>query len=99
VLDIDPAWPWRQGSKNYRGKGAHRTLYVEVPGQDSLWHPMIGVMDTAELADLVVRTRQALAQLVRLHDGPRDETYLADREPAWTDARELLTEWVRLPTE
>ena len=33
----------------------------------------------------------ALAELVRLKDGPRDEAYERDKQAAWAQARAVLT--------
>jgi hypothetical protein len=44
----EPDVPWRTGRKT-TGPGAHRVIYA-MTGGDPDWDPMIGAMDTAELA-------------------------------------------------
>jgi hypothetical protein len=36
------------------------------------------------------RLREALAELVRLKDGPRDDAYRAAKDAAWDRARDVL---------
>lgn len=57
---IDLARPWRTGSKHYQGHPSHRTIYVQLGDEPSLDDPMIGVMDTPELAARVVHCVNAM---------------------------------------
>jgi hypothetical protein len=43
------------------------------------------------VSDAPIRLRAALAELVRLKDGPRDDAYRAEKDAAWQSAREALT--------
>jgi hypothetical protein len=43
-----------------------------------------------ELAREVDELRAALAELVRLKDGPRDDAYRASKDAAWQAARDAL---------
>jgi hypothetical protein len=93
MITVEGALPWRAGGEH------RRALHVQLGEQPDPADPMIGVMDTAELAAVVVRTRAALARLVLLKDGPRDQRYDTDRTEAWNEARAVIGVQVRLPAE
>ena len=99
MIEMPPDAPWRTGSKRYRRHDNHRTLYVQLADEPDEMDPMIGVMDTPELADIVVRTRAALADLIRLQDGPWDDAAQSEKIEAWCAARRVLAHWIRLPDD
>lgn len=99
MIELPPESPWRTGTKHYRRHGNHRTLYVQQGDEPDVMDPMIGVMDTPELADLVVRTRAALAELVRIQDNEHDPAVPFDRNEAWREARRVMAAWIRLPQD
>lgn len=96
MIELPPDVPWRAGTKHHRGNPNHRTLYVDQ-GQGAN-DPMIGLMDTPALADLVVRTRAVLIELVRLHDSDRPPA-AEEYGKAWEEARTLLAAPIRVPDD
>lgn len=99
MIELPPELPWRTGSKHYRRHPNHRTLYVQQGDHPDEMDLMIGVMDTPELAEMVVQTRAVLADMVRLHDGPRDAVYESGSAQTWREARRVLAAWIRLPSD
>ena len=82
---------WRVGRK------VGRTIYDQKGPRPHDKDELIGMMDTPELAREAVaavngesEVREALAELVRLKDGPRDEAYERDKPLAWERARIVL---------
>ena len=93
MIELPPELPWRIGSS------LGRTLYVQRGADPSKSDRFIGVMDTPELADIVVRTRAALTELVRLYDRASDDVVRTAKIEAWREARRVLAHWIRLPDD
>jgi hypothetical protein len=47
--------------------------------------------DTRPLQQQLAAAVEALAELVRLKDGPRDDAYRAAKDAAWDTARDIVT--------
>jgi hypothetical protein len=54
------------------------------------YDPDIALRDYDRVVEELEETREALAELVRLKDGPRDDAYRAAKDAAWERAREVL---------
>lgn len=65
---------------------------VALPDGEDKQRLRVAVKDAMGALGEAGRVRQALTELVRLKDGPRDDAYRETKDAAWQRARELLAE-------
>lgn len=65
---------------------------VDLPVGETKQRLRAAVGDAMGALNKAGKVREALAELVRLKDGPRDDAYRDGKDAAWQRARELLTE-------